>query len=131
VRYLLDTNIIIHAHDGLAAVLDNLAAHAAEVATSTLCLAELRRGLHRRPELVAERRLRLDRLISQMPVLAFDTKAVEAYDRIIAQCGFVRARDFDRMIAAHSLSVGAVLVTDNRDDFADIPELAVENWTMP
>jgi tRNA(fMet)-specific endonuclease VapC len=32
------------------------------------------------------------------------------------------------MIAAHAVSLGAVLVTDNEHDFRDIPFLEVENW---
>ena len=38
------------------------------------------------------------------------------------------ARDFDRMIAAHAISTGSVLVTNNSDDFRDIPDLSIENW---
>ena len=39
------------------------------------------------------------------------------------------AARFDRLIAAHALSLGLTLVTDNERDFADVPELTVENWT--
>ena len=39
-------------------------------------------------------------------------------------------RDFDRMIAAHAISTGSVLVTDNGADFRDIPGLVVENWAV-
>ena len=34
----------------------------------------------------------------------------------------------DLLIAAHALSLGAVLVTNNQREFAHIPDLAVENW---
>ena len=64
----------------------------------------------------------------QIPVLSFDSAAAESYGRIPAQCGWVRGRDFDRMIAAHALSIRAVLVTDNEAGFRDIPSLTVENW---
>ena len=40
-----------------------------------------------------------------------------------------RKRDaLDRLIAAHALSVGAILVTNNEADFAGYPGLQVENW---
>jgi tRNA(fMet)-specific endonuclease VapC len=51
-----------------------------------------------------------------------------AYGWIIAQCGWARGRDFDRMIAAHAISSGSILVTDNETDFRDIPGLSMENW---
>ncbi len=61
--------------------------------------------------------------------MAFDTAAAEAYGRIIALCGWVRGRDFDRMIAAHAISLNAILVTNNIADFRDIPNLALEDWS--
>ena len=37
---------------------------------------------------------------------------------------------FDRLLAAHALSIGATVVTNNEFDFADVPGLKVENWTV-
>jgi tRNA(fMet)-specific endonuclease VapC len=34
------------------------------------------------------------------------------------------------MIAAHAISSGSVLVTDNVTDFRDIPGLSMENWVI-
>ena len=126
---MLDTNIIIHAQDDLNSVLKKFAENADSLFTSTLCLVELHRGLVSEPRATALRRARLDLLLSQIAILPFDVAAADAYAGIIAERGFVRSRDFDRMIAAHALSVNAVLVTDNEVDFADIPGLALENWT--
>lgn len=40
-----------------------------------------------------------------------------------------RRRDtMDQLIAAHALSVGLTLVTNNEADFQDYPGLNVENW---
>ena len=39
-----------------------------------------------------------------------------------------RRNAMDRLIAAHALSVGATLVTNNEADFKDYPGLKVENW---
>ncbi len=41
-----------------------------------------------------------------------------------------KGRDFDRMIAAHALAAGAILVTANEADFRDIPGLELINWTI-
>lgn len=126
--YLIDTNIAIHARDGTDAVLDRLAAHDGEVLMSALSLAELQRGLYRDPAFTAIRQARLEVLLRGVPVVPFDAAAARAYGRIIAQCGWVRGRDYDRMIAAHAISTGSVLVTDNEADFRDVPGLTVENW---
>lgn len=126
--YLIDTNIAIYARDGSEVVLDKLAQHDGEVLLSALSLAELQRGLYRDPTLTALRQQRLDVLLRGIPVVPFDGSAARAYGRIVAQCGWVRGRDYDRMIAAHAISSGAVLVTNNDADFRDIPGLSWENW---
>jgi tRNA(fMet)-specific endonuclease VapC len=130
VAYLIDTNIAIHARDGTDAVLDKLAEHDGEVLLSALSLAELQRGLYRDPALTAIRQVRLEVLLRGIPVLPFDASAARAYGQIIAQCGWTRGRDYDRMIAAHAISSGSVLVTDNVTDFRDIPGLSMENWVI-
>jgi tRNA(fMet)-specific endonuclease VapC len=100
------------------------------VLLSALSLAELQRGLYKGGEHTALRAQRLAILLAQIPVLPFDVASAEAHGRIIAQCGWVRGRDFDRMImiAAHALSTGSILVTANEADFRDIPGLAMVNW---
>ncbi len=128
--YLIDTNIAIHARDGTDAVLDQLARHNGEVLLSALSLAELQRGLYRNPAFTAIRQARLDVLLRGLPVLPFDASAARAYGRIIAQCGWTRGRDYDRMIAAHAISSSSILVTNNEADFRDIPDLTVENWVV-
>lgn len=67
----------------------------------------------------------LEAFLLQIPLLPFDEAAARAY----AQLPFKRAR-FDRLLAAHALSIGATIVTNNEGDFADIPGLKVENWTQ-
>ena len=126
--FLIDTNIAIHARDGTDAVLVKLAEHDGEVLLSVLSLAELQRGVYRDPDLTAIRQARLEVLLRGLPVLPFDARAALAYGRIIAQCGWARGRDYDRMIAAHAISSDSILVAHNKSDFRDIPGLSVENW---
>ncbi|HEY1836544.1 MAG: type II toxin-antitoxin system VapC family toxin [Rhizomicrobium sp.] len=127
--YLLDTNIAIHARDGTDAVLDKLAEHDGAILLSALSLAELQRGLYKDTAHSAIRKARLDVLLRHIPVLPFDAMAAVAYGQIIAQCGWSKGRDYDRMIAAHAIATSSVLVTNNMADFADIPDLSLENWT--
>jgi tRNA(fMet)-specific endonuclease VapC len=128
--YLIDTNIAIHARDGTDAVLAKLAEHDGEVLLSALSLAELLRGVYRDPRLSAIRQARLEVLLRGLPVLPFDASAAVVYGRIIAQCGWARGRDYDRMIAAHAISSHSILVTNNLADFTDIPGLSTENWVV-
>jgi tRNA(fMet)-specific endonuclease VapC len=128
--YLIDTNITIHARDGADAVLIKLAEHDGEVLLSALSLAELQRGIYRDAKLTAIRQARLEVLLHGCPVLPFDAPAALAYGRIIAQCGWARRRDYDRMIAAHAISSHSILVTNNLADFSDIPGLSLENWAV-
>lgn len=67
----------------------------------------------------------LDAFVRAVPIVEFDEVAARAYARL----PFKRAR-FDRLLAAHALSLGAVVVTNNEADFADVPGLRVENWTV-
>ena len=128
--YLIDTNIAIYARDGSDSVLTRLAEHDGEVVLSALSLAELQRGVYRDPNFTALRQARLEVLLRGLPVLPFDAVAAEAYSRIIAQCGWARGRDYDRMIAAHAISSQSILVTNNQADFRDIPGLRMENWAV-
>lgn len=67
----------------------------------------------------------LDAFLVAIPLLPFDETAARTY----AQLPFKRAR-FDRLLAAHALSIGATVITNNEADFADVPGLKVENWTV-
>ena len=119
--YLIDTNTAIHARDGTDAVLDKLVEHDSKVLLSVLSLAELQRGLYRDPIFTALRQSRLEILLRGIPVLPFDASAARAYGQIVAQCGWARGRDYDRMIAAHAMSSGAVLAPTMWPIFATFP----------
>jgi tRNA(fMet)-specific endonuclease VapC len=58
-------------------------------------------------------------------VLPFDEAAARAYARL----PFKRGR-FDRLLAAHALSLDLTVITNNERDFSDIAGLRVENWTI-
>jgi tRNA(fMet)-specific endonuclease VapC len=128
--YLIDTNIAIHARDGEREILTKLHEHKGAVLLSALSVAELQRGLHKYPALYAQRQIRLDILLRAIPVLPFDATAATAYGNIIVHCGWVKGRDYDRMIAAHAISTNSILVTKKMTDFRDIPGLSLENWAI-
>ena len=128
--YLVDTNIAIHASEGLEPVLKKFIEHEGTILLSALSLAELQRGLYVEPNLISLRRERLETLLQVVSVLPFDARAAEAYGQIIMQIGRRKSRDFDRLIAAHAIVSESVLVTANVGDFADVPGLTIENWAV-
>jgi tRNA(fMet)-specific endonuclease VapC len=67
----------------------------------------------------------LEAFIEAIPLMPFDEAAARAYARL----PFKRAR-FDRLLAAHALSLGVTIITNNEADFTDVPGLKVENWTL-
>lgn len=56
----------------------------------------------------------------------FDLAAAQSYTSLPFKRG-----NFDRLIAAHALSLGLTIVTSNEEDFINVPGLQVENWTLP
>ena len=121
-RYLLDSNIVIAALIGEDTELRQRMAEAAEddFGISSIAYAEVAHGSIRGKPPSFQL---LSRFVAKVPVLAFDTDAARAY----ATLSFKR-KSYDRLIAAHGLSRGLILVTDNESDFADVPGLKVENW---
>jgi tRNA(fMet)-specific endonuclease VapC len=127
---MIDTNIATYACDGEDVVLGHLAEHAGTVVLSALSLVELNRGLALDRKTPALRSARLDVLLATIEVLPFTEDAARCYRAIIAQCGWTRNRDFDRMIAAHALCTASILVTNNGADFRDVPGLTLANWAV-
>jgi tRNA(fMet)-specific endonuclease VapC len=120
--FLLDSNICIYLLQGAVAPLNArvLAQARGSLAVSAISYAEIRLGA-RDPQ--SEKAL--GSFLRDVVLLPFDAAAAEAYARL----PFRRAR-LDRLIAAHALSTGLTLVTNNERDFDDIPDLRLENWTL-
>ncbi|MDE2404074.1 MAG: type II toxin-antitoxin system VapC family toxin [Sphingomonadales bacterium] len=124
IRYLIDANAVVYAMDvGHEVLTDRMATCApGEIAVSTISFAEVAYGTYvgkpPSPEV-------LEAFVAVVPILPFDEAAAREY----AKLPFRRAR-FDRLLAAHALSIGATVVTANCADFADVPGLLVEDWTV-
>jgi tRNA(fMet)-specific endonuclease VapC len=128
VDYLLDTNILIEIDNLNERVIAHFAQKAETSCLSVLNVVEMERGIALVPALAEMRRKRLAALLAVLPVLEFDRNAAAVYGKIIAQIGWNRSRDFDRMIAAHAMAADCTLVTANEADFRDVPGLKIENW---
>ena len=124
IRALLDTDCAIYAMLGSYSALRLRLAECEPgvVGLSAISFAEIVLGnsLSKSPD-----RAVVEQFVKVVPVLPFDDAASRCY----ALLPFRRAR-FDRLIAAHALSLGAIIVSNNGADFADVPGLIVENWTQ-
>ena len=124
IRFLIDSDCAIYAMTGqVPAMRQYLAAcDPGEIGLSAINYAEIVLGMARgkppTPEALAD-------FVEVVPILPFDEAAARQY----AELPFKRAR-FDRLLAAHALSIGATVVTNNEADFEDVPGLRVENWTV-
>ena len=131
-RYILDTNIcnyLIKSHP--PQVLRRLEAlRQGEVLMSVVTYAELCAGLEMQTvnrELDAQV---LSLLVSKIPVLPF-TEADARHFGVLRAAVRDRSRHaMDRLIAAHAVSTGCILVTNNEADFEGYPGLTVENWAQ-
>ncbi len=123
-KYLLDSNIIIKLTMDLSPPLRRRASECDtdDMVTSVIAFAEVLHGSVNEKPPPAEQ---LAAFSQRVEVLNFDIAAARAY----AHLPFKRA-SYDRLIAAHALSLGLTVVTDNVRDFADVPGLVVENWTV-
>jgi len=124
IKYLIDANSAVYSMDVGNEVLKVRIAECDEgtLAISVISYAEVAYGTYigkpPAPEV-------LEAFVAAIPLLPFDELAAREYARL----PFKRAR-FDRLLAAHALSIGATVVTNNESDFADVPGLKVENWTV-
>ena len=124
-RYLIDSDLAIYSMGGDAksALNQRLAlCFPGDVAISAVSFAEVALGTwNGKPP----RQDVLDAFFSVIPIMPFDDEAARSYARLPFKC----AR-FDRLLAAHALSLGAAVITNNEADFADVPGLMVENWAL-
>jgi tRNA(fMet)-specific endonuclease VapC len=119
---MLDTNSCVYLFAGHPALTRRVAACPRDgISISSVVLAELLIGTARGygPDQVV-----LEAFLDEVRVLPFDAQAARAYARLPFKRGRV-----DHLIAAHALSLDAVLITANLRDFSIIPGLSFEDWT--
>ena len=130
-RHLLDTNACV---DYLTGRYPELVTRIQRSSPDDLCLsvvvvAELRFGADHS----ARRRTnhaRIDALLEEIECLDFDLRAAATYGRVRTQLEAVGTPigPNDMLIAAHALSRGLSVVTDNVAEFRRVKGLKVDNW---
>ena len=120
-RFLLDANICIDILQGRSTVAARrfAACDVGQLVISAVAYAEVMIGAEQ-----LDRVRQARDFFAQIPVLAFDQDAGDAYSRLPFRRG-----SYDRLIAAQALALGLTVVTSNTADFQDVPGLKIEDWT--
>jgi tRNA(fMet)-specific endonuclease VapC len=130
-RYLLDTNVWV---DYLTGRFPTVVARIQKSTPDDLCLssvvmAELRYGAEKSRRKKSNHDL-LDTLAREVRCVDFDLDGARTYGglRTTLEKRGTPIGPYDMMIAAHALSLGLVLVTDNEREFRRVKSLRLENW---
>jgi tRNA(fMet)-specific endonuclease VapC len=130
-RFLLDTNICIYLiKQRPLQVREKFNAYSVgEIGVSSITVSELWYGVAKSQRRKANRRA-LRQFLLPLTVATFDETAAQAYGEIRAALeeNGRPISAMDMLIAAHAVSEGVVLVTNNEREFARVPDLTVENW---
>ena len=114
---MLDTNVVSHIMQGrdaqLLARLTQLPV--GQVVMSSVTLAELEYGLHRKGQPVRLKRA-LTQMLLRIDVLPWDEKVATCYGELCStlEAQGINLSDFDMMIAAHAVAVDASLVSRDK-----------------
>lgn len=129
-RYVLDTNIciqLIQRHP--PQVMQRLQSlYRREAVMSVVTYAEVRAGLEMQRRNRDHDEKVLCVLVERIPVLPFTEAAAGRFGILRAAIRDRRRDALDRLIAAHAIAVGAVLVSNNETDVHDCPGMQLENW---
>ncbi len=127
---LLDTNICIYIiNANPPAVLARFQKYRlGDIGLCSVVAAELAFGVAKSGSARNQQALKM--FLSPLQILPFDTAAVWAYGDLRADLERrgTPIGSLDTMIAAHALSLHAVLVTNNTREFAKVKGLQLDNW---
>ena len=129
-RYLLDTNII---SDLVRNPAGRAASHVSRmgeeaVCTSIVVAAELRYGAAKKES----RRLstQLEAILERLEILPLEQPVDSVYAALrvkLEKRGTIIGAN-DLLIAAHTMALEYILVTDNEREFSRVASLTIENW---
>ena len=129
--FLLDTNIasFIIRSGSPAVDAHPLGAPEGSLFISAITRAELQYGVQKKPDATRLAGLVSDFLL-RVPTLPWLEETADAYGALRAALERLGKPigNLDTLIAAHALALGAVLVTNNRKHFEQVPGLTWEDW---
>jgi tRNA(fMet)-specific endonuclease VapC len=125
IKYMLDTNICIYLMNEQPeeVIAKFKKCRKGEVIISSITWAELSCGLN-----IHNDEAQFEEIFSAIKVVPFEIKAASIFGELTQKFPN-RKSSFDRMIAAHAISLGVILVTNNVSDF-ELYGMNIENWTI-
>jgi len=131
VKYLLDTNICTYIinHRPPQVAQQFQCCNFGDIGISSITVAELNYGIAKSKK--RDRNLAaLEQFLAPLIIAPFDRAASDCYGtlRIHLEQSGQPIRPMDMLIAAHALSLNAIVVTNNVREFQRVPNLMLENW---
>jgi tRNA(fMet)-specific endonuclease VapC len=131
-KLMLDTNICIYIiKQQPDAVLKRFFEYqVGDIGISSITLSELHYGVAKSTHQEKNAKA-LEEFIIPLEVVAFDEEAAHAYGVIRAtlEKAGTPIGGMDMLIAAHAVSLGIPLVTNNTREFVRVPQLTIIDWT--
>ena len=131
-KLMLDTNICIYIikQQPVVVLKRFLEYQIGDIGISSITLSELRYGVAKSTHQEKNTKA-LDEFITPLEVISFDEEAAHIYGNIRAalEKAGTPIGAMDMLIAAHAVSLGIPLVTNNTREFVHIPTLNIIDWT--
>lgn len=130
-KFMLDTNICIYIikRKPSNVIKRFIQTEISQIGISSITLSELSYGVSKssRPE---QNQLALAQFIAPLEIMPYGDEAAQYYGdlRTHLEKQGTPIGSLDMLIAAHALSIGCTLVTNNEKEFIRIPNLKIDNW---
>ena len=132
--YMLDTNTASYIIKGEPAVIRERLRNVpmANVCVSAITEAELLRGVAKKPE-AKHLPVAVKEFLLRVEILPWDSDAADAYAQLRTACENEGKPlgNMDMLIAAHSVAVGAVLITNDKAFYNVEYHLMLDDWSKP
>lgn len=132
--YMLDTNTASYIIKGEPAVIRERLRNVpmANVCVSAITEAELLRGVAKKPE-AKHLPVVVKEFLLRVEILPWDSDAADAYAQLRTACENEGKPlgNMDMLIAAHSVAVGAVLITNDKAFYNVEHHLMLDDWSKP
>ena len=130
-KFLLDTNICIYLiKQKPPEVLQKFNAYqVGDIGISSITVAELEFGVQK-SQFIQKNQQALEQFLIPLHIVNFDRAAAIIYGDIRAtlEKQGTPIGSLDTLIAAHAISLGVTLITNNTKEFSRVPNLKLDNW---